>query len=191
MKLNLSTKIEGVFEYIPRVFSDERGYFKESFNREKLQALLSDHGLGLLPKFVQENHSYSRMGVLRGLHFQKGYYAQGKLVSVVTGSVNDVAVDLRPNSPTYLNWERFFLNGRQYVYLPPGIAHGFYATADTIFQYKCTKPYHKESEGGIRYDDPVLGIEWGYELDPVDPIVSEKDQALPSLAEAGFALPNA
>lgn len=191
MKFKLSTKIAGVFEYIPQIFGDHRGTFKESYSRRHLNKLLADHGQGLLPEFVQENQSYSHMGVLRGLHFQKGEYAQGKLVTVVTGTANDIAVDLRPDSPTYLNWERFFLNGRQHVYLPPGIAHGFYAAADTIFQYKCTMPYRKDAEGGIRYDDPYLKIEWGYEQFLEKPIVSDKDLALPSLAQAGFDLPSA
>ena len=179
MKIAFSKIIQGVFQYSPDCYEDSRGHFFESYNQERLRNALAKEGL-TLPLFVQENQSFSKAGVLRGLHFQRGVHAQGKLVGVVTGHVIDVAVDLRPNSPTYLQHQKFILeeSNQKFVYLPPGLAHGFYALRDTIFQYKCTRPYCKDAENGIRFDDPTLAIDW--EL-VGDPIISDKDRILPHL----------
>jgi len=177
MNITFSDIIDGVFEYIPTRYADSRGHFFESYNGEQLREVLETRGLSL-PIFVQENQSYSIPNVLRGLHYQTGVHAQGKLIRVITGSVMDVAVDLRPSSKTYLNHQVFILNGLNSVYLPPGLAHGFYALEETIFQYKCTQYYCKEAEAGIRYDDPILGIKWPSQT----PVVSEKDLELPFLS---------
>jgi dTDP-4-dehydrorhamnose 3,5-epimerase len=161
----------------PAIFEDERGLFFESFNKRKFQEL------GLPYKFEQDNQSFSTKGVLRGLHFQTGEFAQGKLVRVISGRVLDVAVDIRIDSPTFGKWEFFDLNGvdNKMVYIPEGFAHGFLALEDSVFSYKCTKGYYKASESGILWNDPTLGIKWP----STDYIISEKDQELPvfSLAD--------
>ncbi len=156
----------------PVVFEDERGYFFESFNRDKFEQA------GVDLQFVQDNESKSQKGVLRGLHFQNPPYAQGKLVRVMRGRVLDVAVDIREGSPTYGQWESIELSGEnKFMYwIPPGMAHGFATLEDdTIFFYKCTNTYNKESEGSIRWDDKDLAIDWGIE----NPILSEKDKISP------------
>lgn len=156
----------------PPVFEDARGVFFESFNS------ITWANYNLPTTFVQDNQSFSVKGVLRGLHFQKGDYAQGKLVRVITGRVLDVAVDIRPDSPTFGKWEFFELDGKsnKMVYIPVGFAHGFLALEDSIFSYKCTAGYNKASEGGIIWNDPTLRIKW-----PIDnPNISEKDLLLPS-----------
>ena len=160
---------------IPDVYHDNRGFFFESFN----ERLLESHDLPT--HFVQDNQSFSVKGVLRGLHFQKGRYAQGKLVRVIQGRVLDVALDLRPESSTFGQYELFDLDGTngKMVYIPPGFAHGFVALEDSIFHYKCTTAYNKESEDGIHWNDQDLRIPWGV----TNPIVSEKDQALPVFKE--------
>jgi dTDP-4-dehydrorhamnose 3,5-epimerase len=161
------TKLEGVIEIIPNLFEDDRGYFFESYNKE----LFIENGIDV--DFVQDNQSMSSKGTLRGLHFQKPPYEQDKLVSVVRGSVMDVVVDLREDSPTYGQFETFELDSekKNMVFVPKGFAHGFVSHEDnTIFTYKCSNFYNKESEGGIHYDS--LNIDWGYE----NPIVSEKDK---------------
>ncbi len=168
-----TTSLKDVLVISPNVFKDSRGYFFESFNSitwEKYQ---------LPTVFVQDNQSFSTKGVLRGLHFQHGDYAQGKLVRVIAGRVLDVAVDIRQDSPTFGQWEFFELDGESntMVYIPEGFAHGFLALEDSIFSYKCTKGYHKESEGGLLWNDPTLNIAWPIE----HPIVSEKDLILPTL----------
>ena len=154
----IPTKIEGLFIIEPRIFEDERGYFFESFNQQKFEAAIG-HSI----RFVQDNESKSTKGVLRGLHFQKGEHAQAKLVRVTEGEVYDVAVDLRPHSPTYGQWEGVLLtaeNKRQF-FVPRGFAHGFVVLSETaVFNYKCDNFYHKEAEGGIKYDDPTLNIDW-------------------------------
>ena len=163
------TTIEGLFVIKPRVFIDERGYFYESYNK----AIFDKNGLDL--DFVQDNQSLSHKGVLRGLHFQAPPFAQGKLVRVIQGSVLDVAVDIRPHSPTYGKYESVLLSGenKTQFWIPPGFAHGFITLEDnTIFYYKCTSPYSKESEGAILWNDPQLNIDWNIE----QPIVSSKDQ---------------
>lgn len=165
-------KLKDVLIIEPNVFEDSRGLFFESFNS------ISWADKGLPSQFVQDNQSFSSKGVLRGLHFQQAEHAQGKLVRVVTGRVLDIAVDIRPGSPTFGKWEFYELDGKsnKMVYIPEGFAHGFLALEDSIFSYKCTAGYNKESEGGIIWNDPVLNIEW-----PIDnPKVSEKDLILPS-----------
>lgn len=165
--------IDGLIELIPRVFDDERGHFFESYNKPLFASL------GLPMEFVQDNQSFSTKGVLRGLHFQHPPFAQGKLVRVITGQVLDVAVDIRPESPTFGQYETFLLDAKlaNMAWIPEGFAHGFVALQDTIFSYKCTNVYNKASEGGIRWDDPDLNIDWGM----TNPNVSEKDQVLPTM----------
>lgn len=167
------TKIPGLLEIDPQVFGDERGYFFESYSKEKFLAA------GLDLDFVQDNQSLSNRGVLRGLHFQEPPYAQGKLVRVIQGAVLDVAVDIRKGSPTYGQHHRIELTGenKKMFWVPPGFAHGFVTLEDgTIFSYKCTGPYHRESEGAVLWNDPELQIDWQVE----DPILSDKDrQAAP------------
>jgi dTDP-4-dehydrorhamnose 3,5-epimerase len=163
-------KLKDVLIVEPNLFEDSRGLFFESFNS------ISWKKLGLPSEFVQDNQSFSSKGVLRGLHFQQGKHAQGKLVRVITGKVLDVAVDIRPESPTFGQWEFYELDGKtnKMVYIPEGFAHGFLAVEDSIFSYKCTAGYNKESEGGIIWNDPTLNIEWPIE----NPNVSEKDLIL-------------
>jgi dTDP-4-dehydrorhamnose 3,5-epimerase len=161
----------------PKVFPDERGYFLESFKS-------SDFKKANLPThFVQDNFSFSRKDVIRGLHYQKKPKAQGKLVSVLKGGVWDVAVDIRRESPTFLKWVAAELNDRNHVmlYIPPGFAHGFISlTEDVHLLYKCTNEYDLQSDAGIRWNDPDIAISW-----PIDnPIVSKKDQDLPWINQA-------
>jgi len=161
------TKIAGVLIIEPQVFGDARGFFLETFNAKKYTEA------GIAESFVQDNHSHSAKGVLRGLHFQK-QYPQGKLVTVTQGSVFDVAVDIRQASPTYGQWVGITLVAEKHTqfYVPPGLAHGFCViSANADFHYKCTEYYHPEDEGSIRWDDPDIGIQW-----PVtEPILSAKD----------------
>jgi dTDP-4-dehydrorhamnose 3,5-epimerase len=163
--------IKGLYHITPRLFKDERGFFFESYNEEVFRKN------GIEANFVQDNQSYSVKGVLRGLHFQKEPYAQGKLVRVITGKALDVVVDLRAGSPTFGKHETFLLEAdkNNMVYVPPGFAHGFVTYEETIFFYKCTNLYNKESESGLLWNDPALGIDWGI----TNPIVSDKDQVLP------------
>lgn len=152
----------------PAVFGDDRGYFFESWNKVTLQKLGFDHD------FVQDNQSKSMKGVLRGVHFQRPPYAQGKLVRVINGSIIDIAVDLRKNSPTYLKYETALLSGdnKHMFYVPEGFAHGFLTLEDnTVVSYKCTEVYHKESEVTFRWDDPTIGIKWDIEK----PLLSARD----------------
>ncbi len=168
----LKTKIEGLFIIKPKVFSDDRGYFFESFRLDKFREL------GIDFDFVQDNESKSQKGVLRGLHFQDPPFDQGKLVKVVKGAVIDVAVDIRAKSPTYGKWVSHELSeyNKTMFWIPPGFAHGFLTLEDeTIFQYKCTNYYNKDSEGSIRWNDPNLGINWGIDK----PLVSDKDNQAP------------
>lgn len=171
MKL-IKTQLEGLLIVEPDVFQDERGYFFESYNRDKFLAM------GLDLTFVQDNESKSGKGVLRGLHFQVPPFEQGKLVRVMHGSVFDVAVDLRKNSMTYGQWAGVELsakNKRMY-WIPPGFAHGFLTLeTDTVFFYKCTASYNKESEKSIAWNDKNLNIKWGIN----DPILSERDKTGP------------
>lgn len=163
--------IEGLFIIEPAVFPDERGYFMETYNQRDFEAF----GLGMT--FVQDNQSMSVKGGLRGLHFQK-QYPQGKLVRVVRGKVFDVAVDLRKNSDTYGKWFGVELSAenKKQFYIPEGFAHGFLVLSDEAeFCYKCTDFYHPGDEGGIKWDDPDIGIEWPLQ-DGVKLVISEKDQ---------------
>jgi dTDP-4-dehydrorhamnose 3,5-epimerase len=167
-----NTGIEGLIEIVPKVFHDSRGYFFESFNKEYLQEA------GITVNFVQDNQSFSKKSVLRGLHFQKPPYEQGKLVRVVMGKVLDVAVDIRKGSPTFGNHYSCILDStiNNMLYIPPGFAHGFSTLEDAIFVYKCTQNYNKESESGIIWNDADLKIDWLIQ----NPVVSEKDQMLKS-----------
>ena len=161
-----------IFE--PIIWIDERGYFYESFN-EKTFA-----DAGITNRWVQDNQARSSFGVLRGLHYQTGEYAQAKLVRVIVGSVFDVAVDIRKDSETYGRWFGVLLTGenQKQLYVPRGFAHGYVCLSDdVIFAYKCDNYYEKSAEGGLRYDDPTLQIDWQTDLS--NAIVSEKDLALP------------
>lgn len=171
-------EIEGLAVITPCVHYDSRGYFVETYNLNDMKEA------GLPMVFVQDNQSMSSKGVLRGLHFQK-HFPQGKLVRALRGTVYDVAVDLRENSPTYGKYFGVVLsedNMKQF-YIPEGFAHGYYVMSDTaVFAYKCTDFYHPGDEGGVIYDDPEIGIEW-----PFDPkteiLVSEKDKKWLPLSE--------
>ena len=168
----IKTSIDGLLIIKPDVFKDERGYFFESYNKERFAKA------GLMMDFVQDNESKSSKGVLRGLHFQKPPYAQGKLVRVVKGSVMDVAVDLRKDSPTYGKWESVILSedNKLQFWIPEGFAHGFVTLEDeTVFNYKCTNINKKESEGSILWNDPDININWNID----NPILSEKDKISP------------
>ena len=162
----------------PRVFPDERGAFFESYNARAFA-----EATGLDVAFVQDNHSVSRKGVLRGLHHQLPPHAQGKLVRVIRGAAYDVAVDIRPGSPSFGKWvaETLTADNRRQLWIPAGFAHGFLALEDgTEFLYKTTDFYDKASERTIRWDDPALGIDWPLR----DVLVSPKDAAAPLLADA-------
>lgn len=167
----IKTEIEGPLVIEPKIFGDSRGYFYESYNLGEFSQVVSD------VTFVQDNESFSRFGVLRGLHFQKPPYAQSKLVRVVKGKVLDVAVDIRKDSPTYGKYVSVELsedNHRQF-FIPKGFAHGFAVLSpEVIFQYKCDEFYHPEAEGAILWNDPSLAIDW--RLSPEDVILSEKDK---------------
>lgn len=178
MKL-IQTGIPEVVIIEPQVFEDDRGWFMESFNERRFHAALIQLGLPVPRPFVQDNHSCSRKGVLRGLHYQRAPHAQGKLVRVVQGAAFDVAVDIRPQSPTFgqsVGVELTASNHRM-LWLPEGFAHGFLALEDdTHFIYKTTDYYSKDYEAAIRWDDPELSIEWPERLGMV---VSQKDSEAP------------
>ncbi len=172
----ITTEIPGLLILEPQAFSDERGFFMETYNRDRY------HAAGIAVDFLQDNFSSSKKWVVRGLHYQAPPFAQGKLVSVLRGRVMDVAVDIRTGSPTYGKFVSVELSAENHkqFWIPAGFAHGFVSLEDdTLFAYKCTAPYSKEHDRGIRYDDPAIGIEWGVS----EPIVSEKDQLHPSLSE--------
>ncbi len=173
----IRTSLEGCFILEPTIINDGRGWFMESYNKSRF-----DEGVGAEVDFVQDNQSFSARGVLRGLHYQTGEHCQAKLVRVLEGEVLDVAVDVRPGSPTFGRYETVLLSGdnhRQF-FVPRGFAHGFQVLSETaVFHYKCDNFYNKESEGGVRFDDPAIGIAW-HDLD-VPPVISEKDQVLPFL----------
>ena len=171
-------EIEGLFVIEPAVFGDDRGYFMETYNQNDMR----EAGLDLV--FVQDNQSMSRRGVLRGLHYQK-QYPQGKLVRVISGEVFDVAVDLRSGSATFGKWHGEILSAenKKQLYIPEGFAHGFYVLSETAeFCYKVTDFYHPNDEGGIRWNDPEIGIHWPL-LDHVPVLLSEKDKAQPFFCE--------
>jgi len=167
------TPIEGVLEIYPKVLPDSRGYFVEVFKHE---LLLKN---GMPQDWVQENQSFSTKGTIRGLHFQYSPHAQAKLARVIVGKVLDVCVDLRRGSSTFGMHHAVILDSDRHnmLFMPEGFAHGFSALEDTIFIYKCSHTYHKESEGGILYNDTDLEINWGVD----SPILSDKDMALPTL----------
>ena len=178
----IKTKIDGVVIVEPKVFGDHRGFFMESYSKREFEKA------GLFYDFVQDNHSSSTVkGTLRGIHFQKGDKAQAKLVRCARGAVLDVVVDLRSSSPTYKQWVAVELserNNRQML-IPRGFGHGFVTLTDNVeFLYKADNYYAPEADGGIRWDDPELAVEWGVE----NPILSQKDENNPWLkdAETGF-----
>jgi len=171
------TAIEGVLIIEPKVFGDERGFFFESFNQRAF-----NEAVGQPVDFVQDNHSRSAKGVLRGLHFQRPPHAQGKLVRVTQGSVFDVAADIRADSPTFGRWVGVELSGANHrqMWIPAGLAHGFLVTSDSAdFLYKTTDYYRPDAEGSVRWDDPDLAIAWP--LDGITPALSAKDAAAPTL----------
>ncbi len=175
-----ATSLPEVLLLEPKVFGDERGFFFESWNQRAFNA-----AAGGEIEFVQDNHSRSRQGILRGLHFQRPPHAQGKLVRVVAGSVFDVAVDIRRESPTYGRWVGYELsatNHRQ-LWIPPGFAHGFLVLSDTAdFLYKTSGYYAPSAEGCVRWDDPAIGIDWP--ALPVPPTLAARDRDAPLLADA-------
>lgn len=177
MKFNIiETGVKDLVVIEPKVFGDERGFFMESYNKEEFEKL------GLKIDFIQDNHSRSKAGVLRGLHFQFKY-PQGKLVRVVRGKVWDVAVDLREKSPTFKKWFGIELSAenKKMFYIPEGFAHGFLTLEDdTEFQYKCTNLYYPEFDSGVRYNDEEIAVNWP-EVENL--VLSEKDQNLKFLKD--------
>jgi dTDP-4-dehydrorhamnose 3,5-epimerase len=175
----IPTKIHGAWLLKPKVFGDSRGFFLESWNRETFR------GLDLDLDFVQDNHSRSSKNVLRGLHYQSGETAQGKLVWVTSGTVFDVLVDLRKSSPTFGVWDGYVLNTETHdrLYVPPGCAHGFLVMSDVAdFHYKATMPYAPATERDLRWNDPDLAIDWPIEIG-LQPVVSVKDAEAASFAD--------
>lgn len=170
-----STPIQDVYEIYPRIFKDDRGYFLETYKED----VFEKHGLPT--QWKQDNQSFSEAGTVRGLHFQQGAHAQSKLARVIVGKVLDVCVDIRKGSPTFGKFHAVVLDAtlQNMLYIPKGFAHGFAVWEDAVFSYKCSDLYHKESEGGILWNDPELGIDWGVSK----PILSEKDQTWPTLKE--------
>ncbi|MGB6268421.1 MAG: dTDP-4-dehydrorhamnose 3,5-epimerase [Olleya sp.] len=173
------TKLNDCYILEPTIFGDERGYFFESYNKKQFEALV-----GKEVNFIQDNESFSSKGVLRGLHFQKGEHAQAKLVRVTQGKVLDVAVDLRPESETFLKHFSVELSAqnKKQLFVPRGFAHGFIVLSETaVFNYKVDNWYNKASEGGVIYNDETLNIDW--QLDSNQFIISEKDKVLPTIKE--------
>lgn len=169
------TNLDGLLILKPKVFNDERGFFLESFNKKRYEEV------GIKLEFVQDNHSKSSKGVLRGLHFQKTK-PQGKLVRVVKGKVFDVAVDLRKGSPTFGQWKSVILSDENKIqfWVPPGFAHGFLVLSDTAdFEYKCTEYYDSDDEGSLLWNDPELNIPWPEKK----PKISKKDKMAKKLAD--------
>lgn len=174
--VSTETKLKGCFILEPRVYNDNRGYFFESFNKA-----MFEKSTGLSVDFIQDNESKSAKGVLRGLHFQEGKYAQSKLVRVIKGSILDVCVDIRQTSKTFGQYVSIILDDKEkkQIYVPRGFAHGFLVLEDdTIISYKCDKYYHKPSEGGIIYNDKDLNIDWKFPENEL--ILSDKDKQLPT-----------
>ena len=169
------TKLPGVLIVEPDVYDDERGFFLETWSAKRYAEA------GLPQKYVQDNLSFSKKGILRGLHLQHPH-GQGKLVQVLDGEVFDVAVDVRVGSPTFGHWDGAILSAdnRKQIYIPPGFAHGFCVVGESaLFGYKCTEPYKRETELGVIWNDPDIGIEWPLS----DPVLSAKDAAFPRLSE--------
>lgn len=173
------SKLDGVCLIRPNRFGDNRGWFMESYSKKDFEEA------GLHYEFVQDNRSFTeRKGTVRGLHFQRPPMAQAKLLSCLRGSILDVAVDLRPDSPTYKDWVGVILTAEDptQLLIPRGFAHGFVTLTDNVeFQYKVDNFYSPEHDGGIRWNDPDIGVEWGVS----DPILSEKDMKSPFLRELG------
>ena len=172
----IELEIKGLYIIEPKIFEDDRGYFYESYNRDQLLK----YGIDI--DFVQDNQSLSHKNVLRGLHYQNEPYGQDKLVRVIKGSVIDVAVDIRVGSPTYGKWVKVFLSEKNKLsfLIPKGFAHGFITLEDnTIFSYKCSNVYNKQSEGGIIWNDPTIDIDWGVDIEDI--IISDKDSILPMI----------
>ena len=179
-----ATNLPGVLLVQPDVFRDDRGFFLETYHLEKYRAG------GIRDPFVQDNHSRSAAGVLRGLHSQR-HYPQGKLVRCVEGAIWDVAVDIRVGSPTFRQWFGATLTAENFhqLYVPPGYAHGFCVLSeDAQVQYKCTDLYHPEDEQTLRWDDPDLAIQWP-ELPTGEPVLSKRDREAPFLADLLDELP--
>lgn len=183
--------LDGLLLITPEVFSDARGCLFESWNQRRWHRTLQAHGQEPVP-FVQENHSCSRRGVLRGLHVQSSPHAQAKLVRCIQGEIFDVAVDLRPGSATYGRWIGVVLSAanRQQLWLPAGFAHGFLCLSETAeMLYRTTAFWNRASERGLRWDDPGLAIDWPLaRLGGARPLLSPKDAQAPTLAEAGALL---
>ena len=173
------TPLKDCFLLKPVIFRDHRGTFQESFSQRRFEEVT-----GLEMQFVQDNQSTSKKGVLRGLHFQKGKYAQSKLVRTVLGKVLDVVVDLRPESPTFLKSFKAVLSDENHhqLFVPAGFAHGFLTLSEvSVFAYKCDQYFNKEADGGVIFDDEFLDIDWGFPKEQL--ILSEKDRDLPTLKE--------
>ncbi|MBP5538340.1 MAG: dTDP-4-dehydrorhamnose 3,5-epimerase [Bacteroidales bacterium] len=178
----IKTELEGVLILEPRIFTDGRGYFFECYNQREFLAKT-----GLDVTFVQDNESFSSYGVLRGLHFQKGEFAQAKLVRVIEGKVLDVAVDIRKGSPTFGKWTSVELSGENHrqFFIPRGFAHGFSVLSPTArFQYKCDNFYAPGQEGAIAWNDPDLAIDW--KLPASEVLLSEKDSRHPLLKDSPY-----
>lgn len=172
----IKTSIPDVLIIKPTVHEDERGYFFESYHKQRLL------DLGIAQEFVQDNESRSQRNVLRGLHYQVPPFEQGKLIRVISGSVLDVAVDIRRSSPFWGKWTSVVLTGanKLMLWVPPGFAHGFLCLEDnTVFAYKCTQYYNKSAERIIRWNDPDLKIDWG----TANPVLSDRDKTAPSLKD--------
>ena len=172
-------KLGGLVLIKPRVFPDERGFFIEFYKKQDFIKA------GIPVEFVQDNHSRSTRGVLRGLHYQRGSAAQGKLMRCISGAILDVGVDIRRDSPTFGQWDAAELSAvnAHMLYLPPGFAHGFLVLSETAeIIYKCTTEYSPKDEGGILWNDPEIGVDWTL----TDPFLSSRDSALPLLKDAEF-----
>ena len=178
----IETKIPGVLIIETDVFEDQRGYFTETYNKPKYEAM------GITTEFVQDNMSFSEQkGTLRGLHWQNPPFAQAKLVSCSKGAVVDVAVDIRKGSPTFGQWVSVELSAKNHrqFFIPRGFAHGFLTLTENVeFRYKCDNVYKKAAEGGMRYDAPEVDVDWGSFLNGIEPVLSEKDRTGSTLENA-------
>ncbi len=171
------TELDGVLIVEPKVFGDNRGWFMETYSRRDFE------DAGITAEFVQDNRSFSsKKGIIRGLHFQRNPMCQAKLLTCLKGEILDVAVDLRKDSPTYKKWisVKLTAENKKQIFIPKGFAHGFLTLTDDVeIMYKCDELYSPECDGGIRFDDPEIGVEWGVE----NPILSEKDKNAPYLKD--------
>ena len=180
MKNYNGTLLEGIELYTFDIFKDDRGHFLSSYNQQDFNGIV-EHNVN----FIQDNESLSKKNVIRGLHFQKGKYAQAKLVRCVMGTINDVIVDLRNSSPTFGKFMSVTLIGNMMLYIPKGFAHGFSVLSEQAFvQYKVDNYYTPQHDSGIRYDDPTLNIDWGISISGA--IVSDKDKDLPNFELSTF-----